>query len=278
MAETRPGGLTCAEASDLAPAFVLGALTDAEMAAVRSHLATCENAHAEFAELGSVAPVLLEAVPVVEAPAGLGDRIMTTARAQQAEAERKILPLRRPDAEVSLASTRRQRWTRLGWAALAAAAGITILVLGANYVQQRNQIEQLTAYREAVAGVIDRAAAGGPVAVLVGEQTSNGTAPPPPPAGIASVGSDGSVAVAMRNLAPTTGATVYELWMIGSDSVPQALGSFTVTVSGSGGTVTAAMPVTAGVTLALTREPHAGMTTPTLPIVAAGPVEQRSGS
>lgn len=275
MADPRPGGLTCAEATDLAPAFVLGALTNDEMAAVRSHLAGCENAHAEFAELGSVAPVLLESVPVVEPPAALGDRIMTSARQQQSAAEQTIVPVRRPAAEVKLASTRRQRWSAVGWAALAAAAGLVIVVLGANYVQQRNQIEQLTAYREAVAGVIDRAAAGGPVAILV-SPAPGGTATPP--AGIAAVGSDGTVAVAMRDLAPTSGAEVYELWMIGSDNVPQALGSFTVTVSGSGGTVTAASPVTAGVTLALTHEPHAGVTTPTLPIVAAGPVEQRSGS
>jgi anti-sigma-K factor RskA len=200
---------------------------------------------------------------------------MTTARSQQAEAEAKILPTRRAEAEVELASTRRQRWSRLGWAALAAAAVIAIVVLGANYVQQRNQIEQLAAYRDAVAGVIDRAAQGGAVAILEAQgDASTATTP----AGIAAVGSDGSVAVAMHNLAPTTGATVYELWMIGSDNVPLALGSFTVAVSGSGGTVTATTPVSAGVTLALTREPHAGMTTPTLPIVAAGPVEQRSGS
>jgi anti-sigma factor RsiW len=276
MADPRPGGLTCAEAGDFAPAFVLGALSDTEMAAVRRHLAECPNAHAEFAEFGSVAPALLEAVAVVEPPADLGARIMTTARAQQAEAEQKIVPLRRPVEQTRLESTRRQRWTRLGWAALAAAAVLAIVVIGANYLQLRNQVEELTAYRAAVAGVIDRAAQGGAVAVLVAGQDSTGTAPRP--AGIAAVGVDGSVAVAMRNLAPTSGAEVYELWMIGSDNVPLALGSFTVTVNGAGGTVTAATPVAAGVTLALTHEPRAGMTTPTLPIVAAGPVEQRSGS
>ena len=95
MADPRPGGLSCAEATALAPAFVLGALTDAEMASVRAHLAACQEAHAEFAEIGSVAPVLLESVPVVEAPAGLGDRIMTAARQQQAAAEQKIVPMRR---------------------------------------------------------------------------------------------------------------------------------------------------------------------------------------
>jgi len=275
MADPRPGGLTCAEAGDFAPGFVLGALSDTEMAAVRRHLAECPNAHAEFAELGSVTPALLEAVPVVEPPADLGARIMTTARAQQAEAEQKIVPLRRPVEQTRLESTRRQRWARLGWAALAAAAVLAIVVIGANYLQLRGQVEELTAYRQAVAGVIDRAANGGPVAVLTYQGDSSATATP---GGIAAVGSDGSVAIAMRYLAPTTGAEVYELWMIGTDNVPLALGSFTVTLNGAGGTVTASSPVAAGVTLALTHEPRAGMTAPTLPIVAAGPVQQRSGS
>jgi anti-sigma factor RsiW len=275
MADPRPGGLTCAEAGDSAPAFVIGALSNTEMDAVRRHLAECPNAHAEFAEFGSVTPALLETVPLVEPPADLGARIMATARAQQAEAERKIVPLRRPAEQTRLESTRRQRWTRLGWAALAAAAVLAIVVVGANYLQLRSQVEDLTAYRAAVAGVIDRAAQTGVVAVLVGGQGSSGTSATP--AGIAALGRDGSVAVAMRNLSPTAGAEVYELWMIGSDNVPLALGSFTVTVNGAGGTVTAATPVAAGVTLALTHEPHAGVTAPTLPIVAAGPVEQRSG-
>lgn len=274
MADPRPGGLTCAEASDLAPAYVLGALSDAEMAAVRRHLAECPNAHAEFAEFGSVTPALLATVPVVEPPADLGARIMATARAQQAAAEQNILPLRRPVGQTRLDSTRRQRWTRVGWAALAAAAVLVIVVVGANYLQLRSQVEELTAYRAAVAGVIDRAASGGPVAILTYQGDSSAIRTP---AGIAAVGSDGSVAVAMRNLAPTSGAEVYELWMIGADNVPLALGSFTVTINGAGGTVTASTPVAAGVTLALTHEPRAGMTAPTLPIVALGTVEGRSG-
>ncbi len=54
MADPRPGGMSCAEATELAPGFVLGALTDGEMASVRAHLAACPEAHAEFAEMGSV--------------------------------------------------------------------------------------------------------------------------------------------------------------------------------------------------------------------------------
>ena len=40
---SQPGGLTCDEARDLAASFVLGALSDAEMDAVREHLASYDE-------------------------------------------------------------------------------------------------------------------------------------------------------------------------------------------------------------------------------------------
>ena len=43
-------GLTCDEVREMAGAFVLGALDPAEAAAVRAHLATCDDAHEEIAE------------------------------------------------------------------------------------------------------------------------------------------------------------------------------------------------------------------------------------
>ena len=61
--------------------------SDAEEAAVREHLATCPESHAEFEELGGVVPYLLESpdVELVEPPAALGDRIMAAAAADLAE-------------------------------------------------------------------------------------------------------------------------------------------------------------------------------------------------
>jgi hypothetical protein len=75
------------EAIDLAPLYVLGALEDAEMAAVREHLATCPESHAEFEELGGVVPYLLEdpGTELVEPPTALGDRIMAAAAADLLE-------------------------------------------------------------------------------------------------------------------------------------------------------------------------------------------------
>src|SRR5262245_19730133 len=83
---TQPTPMTHEEALDLAPLYVLDALSDAEMAAVREHLATCPESHAEFEQLGGVVPYLLEdpATELVEPPAALGDRIMAAAAADLA--------------------------------------------------------------------------------------------------------------------------------------------------------------------------------------------------
>jgi anti-sigma factor RsiW len=84
---TGPGpiqDMTCDQIRDLAGAFVLGALSPAEADAVRAHLDSCDEAHAEIRELGGALPVLNESVPVVEPPAGLKSRIMAAAAADLA--------------------------------------------------------------------------------------------------------------------------------------------------------------------------------------------------
>ena len=77
--------MTCDDVRDQAAAFVLGALTPAEEEAVRDHLATCPEAHAEFAELGGVVPILAAAVEQVEPPPALRERIMAAAAADRRE-------------------------------------------------------------------------------------------------------------------------------------------------------------------------------------------------
>ena len=72
-------GLTCDDARDLAASYVLGALELAEARAVAEHLATCPEAHDEFAALGGVLPYLAETVELVEPPAALRSRILAAA-------------------------------------------------------------------------------------------------------------------------------------------------------------------------------------------------------
>ena len=84
--------MTHEEALELAPLYVLGALTSDEEADVREHLATCRLSHAEIDELGGVVPALIEAelaeIELVDPPASLRDRIMAAAAADLAERTR----------------------------------------------------------------------------------------------------------------------------------------------------------------------------------------------
>ena len=66
----RPTELTCDDVREMAGSFVLGALEPDEEAAVRAHLASCADAHAEIAEAGSVLGVLDASVPQRRAVAG----------------------------------------------------------------------------------------------------------------------------------------------------------------------------------------------------------------
>ena len=76
------GGLTCAEVDELAPLFVVGALTDDESAAVRDHLAECPETHALVAQLGGTAAYLAELPEPSEPPAALKGRLMAAVEAE----------------------------------------------------------------------------------------------------------------------------------------------------------------------------------------------------
>ncbi|HYL40701.1 MAG TPA: anti-sigma factor [Candidatus Binatus sp.] len=278
MADDRMPPLSCAEVEDLAAGFVLGSLPDAEMAAVRGHLATCTSDHPALAELASVVPALALAVPEAKPAAALGGRILAAARAEVPA--REVLsppPAREPAVRgENLASDRRvvarrdiaawlRPFRRPAWG-LAALAAVLVLVLTALDLQLTGQVSELTAYRAGVEAVLSAAASpGGRLAILNSAATGG-------PAGLAAVTVDGRVSIAMRNLVPTTGDEVYEAWLIPGSAAPLPVGSFAVG-SGQTGTLLASLtnPVAdTNVVVAVTREPGPGATTPTLPIIAQG--------
>jgi anti-sigma factor RsiW len=282
-------GLRCSDVLELSGSFVLGALAPEELDAVRAHLAACPEAHAEVAELGAVVPALFETAERVEPPAGLKARILAAAAAEQqaeataraAETQRRGEALRAPDtqgpvdAERSIepfptADAQRRGWDlgaifrRPIWAGIAAAAVVAAIALGALSLNLRTQLEGLTAYRNGVVEVLEEAARpGAQLAVLVAPQTAPG------PTGLAAVGADGSVALVMRDLAPTTGTQVYTAWLIGDEGTPIPVGDFKVDDSRSASFTTARATLGPGVTVALSLEPQAGATSPTT-VVALG--------
>lgn len=269
MADHLVGGLHCEDLEDLAASFVLGALEAAEADSVRAHLAGCPEEHAEVAELGSVVPALFESVDVITPPAALRERIIAAAAAdtQRAIDTQRVIEIPRL-ADTQRSSAGSPAFRRPLWTAMGLAAALALVALGAWNLQLHGQVDQLAAYRNAVAAVIDQAAQpGAQIAVLAAPAGSGG------PTGLAAVAGAGqNVSLVMRDLAPTTGTEVYEAWVIRGDNAPIPIGSFTVDASGTAvftsvGPAPSDLP---SVTVALTREPRAGAQTPTLPIIAAG--------
>jgi hypothetical protein len=268
VAEHTFAGLTCAEVADLAPAFVLGALEAAESDSVRRHLVACPEAHAEMAELHSVVPALFEVVEPVAPSAGLKDRILAAAAA---DTERGTTSAAEPARDVQRPRVDEERAPKPGWAsvfrrpvwaAVSLAAVVAVVAMGVWNVQLQNDISGLAAYRAGVEQVIAEAAKpGAQVAILSAEGGG--------PSGLAAVAEDGTVAMVMRGLAPTTGTEVYEAWLIAGDVVVP-IGELRVGADGTASLTTDHVPLGTGVTVALTREPGPDSTAPTLPIVAAG--------
>ncbi|TME13017.1 MAG: hypothetical protein E6I65_02035 [Chloroflexi bacterium] len=280
MAEQRFAGMTCAEAAELAPAFVLGALGAAESDAVRRHMAACPELHAEMAELHSVVPALFGAVEPVAPSAGLKDRILAAAAIDLAEREgagSRPAPSRPSPTQPRPAEVPR-RGTDFGsifrrpiWSAVAIAAALAVVALGAWNVQLRDQLTGLEAYRNGVVQVLDAAAQPGAQLAVLTDPTGSGG-----PSGLAAVAVDGSVAMVMRDLKPTTGTQVYEAWLIGANQVPVAIGGFKVDRSGTASFVTPHPAIGEGVVVALTLEAQPGATTPTPPILAVGTAHAQS--
>jgi hypothetical protein len=271
--------MTHEQAIDLAPLYVLGALDEAEAAAVREHLATCLESHAEFDELGGVVPYLLEdpSIELVEPPAALGDRIMAAAAADVAErtapaAERTTpaaIPFPTADERDARAERTRPRTSPLEWA-FRIAAVVAIVVLGAWNLRLTSQVNDLQQqadaserFRAAVVTVLDIAAQPGSQTAILEPQEPGG------PRGLAAVASDGSIQFAMQDLAPTSGSQVYETWAIVGEAAPVPLGHFTVDASGTTSFTSRQGPTEPGITVAVSREPGAGATTPT-EVVSAG--------
>lgn len=267
--------LTHEQAIDLAPAYVLGALEAADMAAVREHLATCPESHAEFETLGGVVPYLLESpdIELVEPPAALGDRIMAAAAADLAarSGAQAVPPADEPATAPTVpfpSATEREaramsRSGRLGWA-MRIAAVVAIVALGGWNILLQNDLSVARRFDQAVNSVISAAAEPGSQTVVL-TPTENNKA-----SGIAAIRPDGSVVLAMRNLPATQGTEVYETWVIVGSAAPVPVGDFKVEANGIATATTRPTQAPPGAVIAVSREPKPGSTAPVGPIVSTG--------
>jgi anti-sigma-K factor RskA len=262
--------LTCDEVRELAGAYVLGALEAEEAAAVQAHLAAHPDGHPEIEELGAVIPAFAELVPVVEPPERLKGRIMAAAGADlaaravvpgvPAASEAPVAPVAFPRPEEREA--RRARTSPATWV-LRIAAVLAIALLGGWNLLLQNDLGAARQYEQDVAAVLEAASQPGSLTAVLAADGGTGS-------GLAAVDAEGDLALAMRDLAPTSGTAVYEAWVIASDGVPVPLGSFTVGANGTAFFEGGGLPSAEGIVLALTLEPGPGATTPTMPIISAG--------
>ncbi len=277
--------LTCDEIRDLAPLFVTGALDPDEMDAVREHLAGCDDAHAELLELGVAVTVLLETVEPVEPPAELKARLLTAADADlasgrhpstappvpQTQATSSAAPAALPGQPsptpaaapvVDLGAERARRRSRFAWV-LAAAAVIVAVALGGWNIALRQDLSSAQAYRSGVEQALDLAAQPGSVTALIRADDGKSS-------GFGVIGADGTVKLAMRGMAATTGSQVYTAWSIAGGAAPVSMGDFSVGSDGIALTTAHAPAATPGLVMAITLEPNAGNTAPQGPVVASG--------
>ncbi len=308
--------MSCDQVRDLAAGFVLDALSPAEMDAVREHLATCPEPHPEFAELGAVVPYLAESVEQVEPPESLKARVLAAvaeaaaagaAAAVTGPARPEVVPPAQPSAPGQVVSMERERAgrrsTRLWVAAIAAVlviAGLAawnvqlrselnttqaqldqlrtevastqaqVAQLRSDVASAQTELEASRAYQAAIDQVFTIAnAPGGQVAILAPAAAGG-------PTGLAAIGADGSIAVAMHDLPATATTDVYTAWVIGSNGVPVDVGSFQVGSTGIGSLTGAHGTSEAGLTIALTHEQAPGATAPTPPILSSGVVSSGS--
>ena len=257
--------MTCEEIRELGPAFVLGALEEGELRAVRDHLATCPEVHEEFAALGGVVAHLAESVDLVEPPAGLRARVLEAAAAETAARSATRLAGRASERRIELprSSGRARGWTLRPTWLVGLAAALAIVALGAWNLGLQADLSDARAFREHFGEVLAIARTpGATVAVLVSPQ-------PGANSGFMAVGADGTAAIVVSGLPATTGTEVYEVWVIVGSNPAAPVGA--LTQSGALAFLTGPVgPVPPGATVALTREPAPNATTPTLPIVSKG--------
>jgi hypothetical protein len=224
-APTPNPGLTldCAAVDELDAAYALDALDRVEREAVEAHLATCPRPHAALRSMLGSADLLAASVEPVAPSRGLRDRVLATVEALPQEGA--VVGLQQPRrARPTQTRTWSERW--LGWLSpgvargLAAAAVVVAIALGAWNVSLQGSLasrdQELRAVATAISG--SRAAFRASGSVGAGYVVEDGS---------------GRASLIVADLPALEANRIYELWLIGADKTPVAVGTF----SGSSGPV-----------------------------------------
>ena len=272
--------MSCDRISELAPGFVLGALDADDMIEVQDHLSRCRQPHSEIVEMGGVVPYLAEALEPIEPPAWLRESVLSAARSDIDARRRAEEPVSLPVAAratitslheepaplVLLSAARRSRRHRaMGWASRVAAAAAIVVLGGYAVVLQGDLQKAKNAQSEDASLYYMWAQPDTLKAVLVASDGSGAS-------GMAALRPTGHILVRLHGLAQTKGAEVYAVWINSGGTTPAKAGTLTVDDTGSGYLDVNNVPTTASLWVFVCREPNAGVTAPTGPIIVSGTI------
>lgn len=211
MSRTERETMDCDAADELAGAYALGALDPDERTSVETHLETCQRPHEELRSLIGAGDVLAASLEPVAPSPGLRDRVLASvAVAPEEHAER--LPAA-PAAPPRTQTAGRFAWLNGGFARGLAVAVVVAVALGGWNLSLQAQLSSRDRALHAVA-----------LAIARGEATFRVTGS----AGAGYVVADhsGAASLVVADLAPLDANRIYELWLIGSDNVPVAVGTY----------------------------------------------------
>jgi len=252
------------EAIDLAGLYVLDALDADERAAVDAHLASCGLAHAEFAEVGGVAPALASVVEPVDAPAALKANVLAAYARETAIAP---LPAKMPgrfttpSAESPRTPVVENAPSRGGWHlpawtgwVTAAAAVLILAVVGVYAFGLRSDLNASEQQAAVLSDAIAAYSAPGSAVAVLRDTNGNGI-------GFAAVSSDGTAYVVASGLEPAPVGKTYQAWFI-ADGAPVSAGLASVGPEGLM-VMSNDQPAPGTTAVALTVEPSGGSDQPT---------------
>ena len=205
-----------AAVDELGAALALGALEPDELQAVTEHLESCPQPHAELRSLLGAGDVLAASLEPVPPSTGLRDRLMRTV-STTAQEHITAATAARPTAAPAI---ERRRGRLLDWFSpnlargLAVAAVMVAIAFGIWNVSLQGQVSA----RDQALRAVAQAIASGQTAFRV-----NGAGG----AGYLVADQNGTATFVGANLARLNANQIYELWLIGSDNKPVAVGTFT---------------------------------------------------
>jgi anti-sigma-K factor RskA len=265
--------MTHDELRELSGSYALDALSEVDRQAFETHLSTCADCTREVQEFRAVASALPFAVPQIDPPAALRDRVLRTAVAPGV-----VIPIKTRPAKAE--------WTLPAW--LSVAASFAAVALGLYTLTLRQRIDLLEErLRDANARVeesakaatlaslrADRAeemtsvlAAGDVRRIdLVGQKTAPGAA------GYAFWSPSRRVLLfSAANLPALSPGRQYQLWVIPKDGKPVSAGLLNLDQRGRVIALADSPNADPG-TVAVSEEPAGGVPQPTGPVVLAGAI------